>query len=127
MDKIVREWVEISEYDLETAQAVLKARRYLYVAFLCQQAVEKILKAIYVRKKKCLPPRTHNLLYLAEQLKLDISLKDLELFSLLTQFYFENRYPGERVRLAREMNKNKAAEILKDARRVYRCLREKLQ
>lgn len=63
MQKTIKEWVEISEYDLQTAEAMLHTQRYLYVAFMCQQAIEKILKALYIQKKNELPLRTHNLLY----------------------------------------------------------------
>ena len=38
-------WVEMSDYDLETASAMLTTGRYLYVGFMCHQANEKILKA----------------------------------------------------------------------------------
>ena len=40
-------WVEMSEYDIETAQAMLETRRYLYVGFMCHQVIEKILKAYW--------------------------------------------------------------------------------
>ena len=28
-------WIDLSDYDLETAAAMLKTKRYLYVAFMC--------------------------------------------------------------------------------------------
>ena len=34
MDKVVKNWVERAEYDLETAKAMMDAARYLYVASL---------------------------------------------------------------------------------------------
>jgi HEPN domain-containing protein len=43
MDKYVSHWLERSNYDLETAKAMLGAKRYLYVAYMCQQAIEKLL------------------------------------------------------------------------------------
>lgn len=43
----VRYWVELSDYDLDTAQAMLETRRYLYVGFMCHQVIEKILKAYW--------------------------------------------------------------------------------
>ena len=45
-EKDVKSWVDASRYDLATARALLKSRRYLYVLFMCQQAIEKILKAV---------------------------------------------------------------------------------
>ncbi len=35
MDELSKKWVERSEYDMETAKAMLKAKRYLYVGFMC--------------------------------------------------------------------------------------------
>ena len=46
MDKIVGHWVERSQYDLDTAKVMLDTGRYLYVAYMCQQTVEKMLKAL---------------------------------------------------------------------------------
>ncbi|MEG1008673.1 MAG: HEPN domain-containing protein [Clostridia bacterium] len=59
-------WIEMSEYDLETAKAMLKSKRYLYVGFMCNQVIEKILKAIYVKNIKQIPPYIHKLTKLAE-------------------------------------------------------------
>lgn len=45
MDSKVTYWIEMSDYDLETANAMLLTGRYLHVGFMCHQAIEKILKA----------------------------------------------------------------------------------
>ncbi|MGB9745400.1 MAG: HEPN domain-containing protein, partial [Bacteroidales bacterium] len=42
MDDKVKYWQDLSDYDMETAVAMLKSRRYLYVGFMCHQAIEKI-------------------------------------------------------------------------------------
>lgn len=47
MDDKIRYWVEIAEYDLATAEAMLETGRYFYVGFMCHQVIEKILKAHY--------------------------------------------------------------------------------
>jgi HEPN domain-containing protein len=36
-------WVDIARYDLDTADAMFKTGRWLYVAFMCQQAIEKLV------------------------------------------------------------------------------------
>jgi HEPN domain-containing protein len=40
-------WLDTAEYDLATAEAMLKAGRWLYVVFTCQQAIEKLSKGLY--------------------------------------------------------------------------------
>ena len=37
----VEYWIETSEYDLETAKIMLKGKRFLYVGFMCNLALEK--------------------------------------------------------------------------------------
>ncbi len=63
MELLVSQWIERSEYDLETAHHLFQGGRFLYVAFICQQAVEKMLKAQIASQGKT-PPFLHNLLRL---------------------------------------------------------------
>ena len=65
MDKIVEHWIERSQYDLDTAKVMLDSSRYLYVSYMCQQSVEKLLKAIIAQQGKENFP-IHNLNRLAE-------------------------------------------------------------
>jgi HEPN domain-containing protein len=45
-------WIEIADYDFETAKAMLASKRYLYVGFMCHQVIEKTIKAYY-RENLC--------------------------------------------------------------------------
>ena len=76
MNKEVKYWVEISDYDFETAKAMLKSKRLLYVGFMCHQAIEKILKAYFVFSLNSQPKFTHRLTYLTESTKLEKILSD---------------------------------------------------
>ena len=44
MDNKVKYWIDISDYDFETAKAMLDSKRFLYVGFMCHQTIEKIFK-----------------------------------------------------------------------------------
>jgi hypothetical protein len=35
-------WLDLSDYDLETAEAMFKTKRWLYVGFMCHQTIEKV-------------------------------------------------------------------------------------
>lgn len=39
----VKYWLELADYDYETALAMLESKRYLYVGFMCHQTIEKSL------------------------------------------------------------------------------------
>ncbi len=49
MEDRIQYWIDLADYDLETAKAMRQTQRYLYVGFMCHQAIEKILKAYYVK------------------------------------------------------------------------------
>ncbi|MCD6334551.1 MAG: HEPN domain-containing protein [Candidatus Latescibacteria bacterium] len=86
-------WLDIAEYDLETAKSMFKSRRYLYTVFMCQQALEKIIKAHYILEKGKEAPGSHNLSYLAGLTALNLDESQLSFFDRLTAFYIQGRYP----------------------------------
>ena len=89
------EWIARARYDIETARAMLNARRYLYVLFCCQQAVEKALKAVIAKRTADTPPRLHNLIHLAERAAVETDESKAHLFRVLTSCYIQSRYPEE--------------------------------
>ncbi len=74
--KDARAWIEASRYDLATAQAMLGARRYLYVLFMCQQSLEKLLKACVIARRGVFPPRIHDLLRLEGVAEMGLSAEE---------------------------------------------------
>jgi HEPN domain-containing protein len=128
MDKITENWMQRSKYDLDTAGAMFKSRRYLYVGFMCQQAIEKILKAIIIYNGgKVL--RIHNLVRLAELAKVyhQIANKDQEFLANLTPFAVEARYGEYKENLSEIMNKKKADEYIEKTKELYKCLRKEIK
>ena len=67
MNNNVLYWIEISDYDLDTAEAMLRSKRFLYVGFMCHQAIEKIFKAYFTKVKSETAPFSHSLSYLAKK------------------------------------------------------------
>ncbi len=88
-----RRWKERSEYDLETAEVMHAAGRYIYAIFMCQQAVEKCLKAVIAyREGEILP--IHNLRRLAELSGVvgELNEDKLKKLDFLSQYYINARY-----------------------------------
>lgn len=61
-------WILLSDYDLETVQVLIDGQRWVYVAMVCQQAVERQLKGMYVYHVQKEAPKSHNLGFLFETL-----------------------------------------------------------
>ena len=93
MDKIVGHWVERSKYDLDTAKVMLETGRYLYVAYMCQQTIEKIRKAIIAQQGKENFP-IHNLNRLAEIASIsdELTSEQFNFLAELTPYHIETRY-----------------------------------
>ena len=124
--KDIQYWIDIARYDLDTASALLKTRRYLYVLFMCQQCLEKMLKAMVILETKKFPPRIHNLVRLAEAAGIDRDKIDFEFLDKLSFYYIESRYPEEHINLHKQVTKKLSESYYETARRIYRWLEKQL-
>jgi HEPN domain-containing protein len=127
MDDLTRKWAEQAQYDLDTADAMSKAGRYLYVLFCCQQAVEKILKAAIVQHTNKLPPRIHQLARLAELAGVAINDKQADFLRELGSYYIPTRYPEEVADLALAAKEAKARQVLSQSKEFLQWLNSILQ
>ncbi len=90
-------WIESAEHDLATAEDLFIAGRLDWCLFLGHLVLEKHLKAIYVLdNNNKFPPRTHNLLKLAEHTKLELTPEQKIFLDEVNEFNLEVRYPAFR-------------------------------
>lgn len=127
MKDVTKKWVELAEYDLDSAKVMLDSHRYLYVSFMCQQAVEKYIKAYLTETTDEMPPYTHNLTLLFELSEIDFTEKQFNLASTLTRYYLNTRYPSIKERLSTELNKRTAAKLYDETKEIIKCLQNKLR
>jgi len=79
---------------------------------LCQQAAEKILKAVWCHCRPDAPPFSHNLGVLAEGLGLVLSVERQLLLDRLTRHYIVGRYPTFKQKLAVSLTPKTTTELL---------------
>ena len=122
-------WLDIAQYDLVSAKAMLESKRFLYVGFLCHQVVEKCLKAYYWHSQKKQPPYSHNLLFLSEESGLDefVREEDVLLFNELMPLNIQARYPEDRDLLLKSLTNNKCDSLYKRTKRFYAWIRKLLK
>ncbi len=110
-------WWEFALDDLESARVNLASGRFYIAAFLSQQCVEKGLKALWIARRKEMPPKTHNLTELAEELSA-ASRFETQLLRL-NPLYVSTRYPDAANGVpSRSYNEELTLQILKDAEEV---------
>ncbi|MHB8766590.1 MAG: HEPN domain-containing protein [Deferrisomatales bacterium] len=122
MSNVPDQWRSLALYDLETAEAMLRAGRWMYVLFCCQQAVEKMLKGVIAAKTGELPPRTHNLVRLTEHADLAPDEVTVRKLRELSAFYIQSRYPDEVQLLAAQFDAGLARDVLREAKEVLAWL-----
>lgn len=124
----VNYWTELSDYDFETAKAMLSSKRYLYVGFMCHQTIEKILKAYWTKVFTDPPLKIHSLSRLSE--KTDISNymteEQLDFLDLLEPLNIEARYPSYKERLLKSLDYEKCKQIIEETDKLRTWIKSKL-
>ncbi|HEX9860179.1 MAG TPA: HEPN domain-containing protein [Nitrospirota bacterium] len=124
MEDATKIWLDDADYDIKSAAAMLKAGRYFYVVFMCHLAIEKMLKALWFEETREYPPKSHNLLYLLKEAKLQLPDDYLRLITDLNDKNVMSRYPDGRRELAGELNSESAKQMLSATRGFFKWLKQ---
>lgn len=92
LQKQIQYWRESGKRNFETAHFLFRGKRYDACLFFCHLSIEKLLKGLIVLQTKKPAPYIHNLEKLAELAKLEVSLKRLQYFRIITTFNIAGRY-----------------------------------
>jgi len=124
----VKYWREVSDYDLETAEAMLRAGRWLYVGYMCHQVVEKIFKAYWCSRKEDPAPYSHNLINLAQSCGLGLLLSDEQrkFIGEIMPLNIEARYPSYKQSVGESMTASSCQELLSKTQALQQWVKTKL-
>ena len=82
-----------SDYDLETAEHMLKTGRNVYCIFMCHMSLEKALKGLFTKSLNQFPPKLHDLMYFVENLELEPEQTYMNFLIWLNTMGITTRYP----------------------------------
>ncbi len=87
-------WIEGADEDYNVMLDLKEKNRNTYCLFFGQMVIEKLLKALYAKNNKGGPyaPKTHDLLYLAEKLNLELTEEQEVTLNEITTFNLSTRY-----------------------------------
>jgi len=126
VEKTIQYWQRGAKYDLGVADAMFKSNKYPYALFMGHLALEKLLKALVVKKGRAHAPFSHSLPYLAEESKVKIPEEILIKLREFMEFHFEARYPDANKAFYKKCSKAYTAAKLKDIKKVFKWLNVKL-
>ncbi|MFO7897731.1 MAG: HEPN domain-containing protein [Planctomycetota bacterium] len=101
---------------------MLDAGYDLYVIFCSQQAIEKALKGLIVRRSGENPPNRHNLPCLAETAQLKLSPDRARFFLWLTVACVECRYPARTAHVHQYPDRHTAENVLRQTEETHEWL-----
>lgn len=99
MRRMTKEWLNSAHIDLETIESIINNENLTgVVAFHSQQAIEKLLKALF-EEYEIEIPKIHKLIrlsvLLAEKIEFLEEIWDERQIKVLDELYIDSRYPGE--------------------------------
>ncbi len=112
-----------SEYDMDTAEYLFKGERYSYAVFMCHLAVEKALKALFEYRLDRYSPRTHNLVYLLNNMGIRPDKKKARAIARLNEANIAARYPESLEILRIHYTRKVAEEMIQESGDIIKWIR----
>ncbi len=125
VDKVTY-WIDLADYDLDTSETLYKGGRWLYVAFMCHQAIEKTLKAYWCGTQSNDPPYTHHHMRLAEGCGLydKMSEEQKDFLDTITNYNIEARYPEDKDALSRMLTKRTCRQLIDETKGLTQWIKD---
>jgi HEPN domain-containing protein len=120
--ELINYWLDGSICDFKTISNLIKSKDYHWALFIGHLVIEKILKAIYVKKIDSTPPKIHNLVSLASKCELILDEKIIDNLDIITTFNIATRYPDIKNNFYQKCDKEYAEKNIKIITEVRECL-----
>ena len=104
-DEKVKHWIDLADSDVSAAETLMKNKHNLHAGFMCQQAVEKIIKGYFIKVRNEVHPHIHDLTKLVKLAELHDLLNDeqISFIKKLNPLYIEARYSEYKMRIAESL------------------------
>jgi HEPN domain-containing protein len=124
----IQYWLDSAEHDWDTAENLFSAGKYDWCLFIGHLVLEKILKAIFVQDNdNKLPPKTHNLIKLAENTRLVLTEDQLLFLDEINDFNLEVRYPQFKNEFHKRCTQAFTERYFKQIERTAKWLRSQIR
>ena len=126
-EEIANKWLEQVDEDILAAEALYHSGRWLYVGFLCHQAIEKTIKAYWFATRADEPIYLHNHFRLLEgcELKDQLTDKQRRFIEIMSPMYIAGRYPEYKSQVARMLTESGSGFIIEETKGMIRWILQK--
>ncbi len=121
--KQIAYWQNGSADDYETAKILIENKRYIHGLFFFHLSIEKIIKALVVKETNEIPPKSHDLFFLARKANIELSEDKQLIIQILMKYQLEGRYPEY---LPNAPNQNLVFSYMHQTNELLKWFKEKL-
>jgi len=128
IEEHIKFWLESADGDLDTAEKLFTVEKYDWCLFLGHLVLEKALKAHYVKdNENKMPPRSHNLVKLAEKTSLKLTEEKKSFLHEVTDFNLEVRYPSYKKEFQKKCTREFCEPKLSEIKENYKWLKSQIK
>ena len=125
--KQITYWINSANHDLDVSETLFKNGKYDWCLFIAHLVLEKILKAFYVKNIGKLPPRTHDLVRMANMAKVEFDEDTLEFLDAVNTFNISTRYPDEKLKFYKMCTREFTEKHFQHIKEISKCLLQKIK
>jgi HEPN domain-containing protein len=117
-------WLNSAEDDLVSAQINFESKRYNWSLFIAHLALEKLIKSLFIQNtQNPIPPKTHNLLKLAELSGISLTNEQTRFYFVVNDFQISTRYPDYKNEIYRIATEEYTKDVLQKINKEYQWLK----
>ena len=91
-ERIINYWIESSDKDFKTMNDLYETKNYSWSLFMGHLVIEKLLKALFVKKIGEYPPLIHDLRRICEKSGIEIDMPQQIILDSISRFNINARY-----------------------------------
>ncbi len=91
-DKLIKYWIDSSEKDFKTMKDLYRTKNNNWALFMGHLVIEKIAKALFVKKREEFTPLIHDLRRILEKAGIEIDDEQKVILDTVTRFNIKARY-----------------------------------
>lgn len=126
LNEHINYWISLAENDLSVMEHLFSSKDFSYSLFIGDLALEKILKALYVKQIQKSPPRTHDLFKLATALTIKFDDELLKYLIIVNTFNIEARYPDEKLSFYKKCTSEFTTTNISKIKELYLWLKSQI-
>jgi len=126
-EELIQFWFDSSDDNYKSMINMFNAGEYMWSLFIGHLAIEKLLKAYYIKTVETEVPRIHDLYKLAIKSNLDLSDEQKDSLQYITLFNIETRYEDYKKDFYKKCTKEFAEKNIEKIKELRTWLQQKIK